>query len=53
MVSSIGAFSFDNAFAQSTDPIITEFTTDKTSYSSGETILISGHINNHWSDYPE
>jgi len=42
---SIGVFSFDNVFAQSLDlPIITQFTTDKTSYTFGETIVISGNI---------
>jgi len=52
MVSSIGIFSFDNAFAQYDIPVITEFTTDKTSYSYGETILISGHIENPWPNEP-
>ena len=34
-----------------TEPTITSFFTDKTSYISGETIVISGHIENHFSNY--
>jgi len=42
---SLGLFGYDNVFAQSLDlPIITQFTTDKTSYTFGETIVISGNI---------
>ena len=34
------------------DPVITEFTADKDSYVEGDTIKISGHIENHWPSQP-
>ena len=46
-----GGFAFSDAYAQEPEPVITQFTTDKTSYISGETIVISGHIENHFSNY--
>jgi len=34
------------------DPVITEFRTDKNSYKEGNTIVISGHIENHFPNEP-
>jgi len=46
--------SFDYYFAEPEplDPVITRFSTDKNSYTEGDTIIISGHIDNHWEDFP-
>jgi len=38
-------------FGAKIDPIITEFSTDKNSYTEGDTIVITGHIDNHWSNH--
>ena len=49
ITSSLGLFSFDNAFAQTLEELtesykFNQFTTQKTSYIYGETILISGNV---------
>lgn len=48
---SLGVFAFDNVFAQEleiTRANLTQFATQKTSYTFNETIVISGHIEDHW-----
>jgi len=49
ITSSLGLFSFDNAFAQTLEELIesykfNQFSTQKTSYTYGETIVISGDV---------
>lgn len=47
----LSVLSINDVFGQTSEPVITQFTTDKTSYTSGETIIISGHIDNYFSNY--
>ena len=44
---------FDNASAQSIEfPVVTEFSTQKTSYTFDDSIVISGNIENYWPNEP-
>ena len=57
ITSSLGLFSFDNTFAQTSEELadyykIIQFTTQKTSYIYGETIVISGNVENYFLNVP-
>ena len=52
ITNSLGLFSLDNAFAQEEGSGFTQFTTQKTSYIYGETIVISGDIDVYRADQP-
>lgn len=55
IASVVGMVNFDNVSAQSLEddlPMITQFTTQKSSYTFDDAIVVSGNIENYWPDDP-